>query len=527
MNQHPRQAGFRLVLALLSLLAGSCAQRPDTAPAPALVAVPAIPLAAMDPTVQRQLREQRAQLDELLAADSPETSRLSESFGALGRLYQAYDLPAPAIACYRNAHNLRPEVFRWPYLLGYLLYLEGDLDEAAKALGEALRLRPQDPPANLWAGHAALGRGDGEVATRLFQQALDADATCAGARFGLGEAARDRGDLEAAVAHYRGVLGQQPQAVRVHYSLAQALRGLDRGEEAREHFAVAADPSATRGGWAGCADPEIAAVTQLASGSAAAILRGSGAGAEGSIAGEIAAYRAAVAADPGDAIARRTLGSALWDAGDAEGATQHLAKALEISPDEPTIHYDLGFILAKTGDLERSEQHLQRAIALYPDYPEAHLMLGTLYQRSRLFQPALHHYDRVLARDPDLIAARLQRALTLGELARRPEALADLRRLAAENRPRAPEDRLNLASALGLLGDAELAGSQLLELTEDSQVPATLQAQAHFNLGMLALERRAPREAIPHFQTAGELAPEFEPAARGLREAQRQAAQAG
>ncbi len=494
---------------------------------PTLIEIPAVPLKAMDPAVRSQLQEERSRLDNLLADGQLDLTLLGEAFGSLGRLYQAYDLPAPAIACYQNAHRLLPESFRWPYLLGYLLYLGGNLGDAATAFDEALRLRPENPPANLWAGQTALGGGDAEAAASFFQQALDSDAGCAGARFGLGEAARELGDLETAVAHYRAVLEQQPQAVKVHYSLAQALRRLGRDDEAHPHLVIAADQGATRGGWAGSGDPEIAEVSRLAGGAAAAILRGSEAGAERSIEAEIAEYRAAVKARPDDAVAQRTLGSALWDAGDGEGAARHFALALEISPDDATIHYDLGFILSKSGDLKRSENHLLRAIELYPDYPEAHLMLGTLYQRHGHHQPALAHYDRVLARDPDLVVARLQRALTLDELERRPEALADLRRLATEVRPRDPHQRLNLASALGMLGDLDLASAQLHALTEDAAIPAALKARAHFNLGMLALERRAPREAIPYFRTAGELAPDFEPAARGLKEATRQAAQAG
>lgn len=518
--------GLPILITAFLLAVAACARdpRPATSDLPALFEIPSVPLEAMDPAVRTQLQAARARLEGLLAAGQPESASLGEAFGELGRLYQAYDLPEAAIACYRNARRRAPDSFRWTYLMGYLLYLEGELEPARAALDDALRQHPRDAPTNLWAGHATLAQGAAEDAVPYFERALAGDPRCAGARFGLGEAARELGELEAAVEHYRDALEQDPAAVRVHYSLARALSRLGRDEEARPHFALAAEQGAARGGWAGCDDPLIAEVASLATGSAAAVLRASGAGVERSIAAEIAEYRAAIAQRPEDAVAQRALGSALWETGDAQGAIRHLRAAIELAPDDATIHYDLGFVLARTGDLERSERHLKRAVELHPDYAEAHLMLGTLYQRHGLHEPALAHYDRVLSRDPDLVAARLQRALTLGELGRKPEALADLRRLSP---PRDPQERLNLASAFGLLGDPARAGEQLQELAEDPEIPTRLQAQAHFNLGMLALERGAPREAIPHFRAAGELAPDFEPAERGLREAERRAARAG
>ena len=516
-----RRRRFHVFRAVVFCLLAVACSAPERGGEPALLELPTVHTDTMGEAVQRQLRTERAKVETLLAASEQPSAELGAAFGRLGRLYQAYDLPEAAIVCYRNAHRLAPETFSWPYLLGYQLYLEGDLEDAGTALATALELRGQDSPANLWAGHARLGLSDPEGATDFFTRALAADPACAGARFGLGEAARARGELGVAITHYLAVLEQQPEAAVVHYPLALALRDTGRTEEAESHFQLAAERRTARGGWAGCADPEVAAVSHLATGSAAAILRASEAGAAGDLDAEIAAYRQAAEADPGDAVALRALGSALWQAGDAEGAIARLEQAQALAPDDPAVHYDFGFVLAKTGDLARSEQHLLRAVELHPDYPEAHLMLGTLYQRHRLFQPALAHYEQVLSRDPGLLAARLQRALALAELERRDEALADLRALAAEAPPVDPQEELNLASALARLGDRELAGRMLLALTRDNAAPAELQARAHFNLGMIALEQRSPDAAIPHFRAARDLSPGFEQAERGLRQALR------
>ncbi len=194
------------------LLAFACsapdAEQPSATALPALIAVPEVRLDAMEPAVRRQLGEERARLDALLSKAEPVAADLSLVFGDLGRYYQVYDLPAAAIACYRNAHALLPETSGWPYLLGYLLYLEGDLGEAAAAFDAALRLEPTDAPANLWAGRTALARGRSAAAGAFFSQALAAAPSCSAARCGGGETARERGDREAAIEHYRSVLAQ-------------------------------------------------------------------------------------------------------------------------------------------------------------------------------------------------------------------------------------------------------------------------------------------------------------------------------
>ncbi len=501
----------------------ACSQPDDTAMLASLVEVAQVSLDAMEPGVQRQLQMARTEVEASQNAKPINSQALGEAYGRLGRLYQAYELPQSAIASYRNACQLQPDVFRWAYLLGYMLYLEGDLNHAAEAFESALRLQPDDPPANLWAGHTALGLGLTEAAIPFFERAIQVDTSCAGARFGLGETAREHGRLDDAIAHYRKVLEAQPNAAKVHYALARALQSTGNDGEATEHFDLASSQGMAHGGWASCSDPEIAEVQVLANSSAAALLRGSEANLGGSLTDEIAEYRHAVAQHSDDPATHHALASALWEAGDIEGAILHFEQALDLKPDDATLNYDFGFVLARTDNLKRAEQFLQRAVELHPDYIEAHLMLGTLYQRHGHFEPALTHYNRILARTPNQLTARLQRALTLAELDRRSEAIVDLQQLAFDAPPKDPQERLNLAAALGMLGETDHSSQLLRQLARAPGAQPSLRARAHFNLGMLALGQHSPQQAIEHFRQASQLDPGLVQAERGLQEAQRQA----
>jgi predicted O-linked N-acetylglucosamine transferase (SPINDLY family) len=104
----------------------------------------------------------------------------------------------------------------------------------------------------------------------------------------------------------------------------------------------------------------------------------------------MAALARAVDLDPGDAIARSNLGTALLESGRIDEAIAALQTAIGIRPDLPVTHNNLGIALRESGRLEEAIASYDRAIALDPEYGTAHA--------SRLF--ALHGH-------PDYDAARL------------------------------------------------------------------------------------------------------------------------
>src|SRR2546423_1342475 len=70
-------------------------------------------LEELEPTV----REQLISLQNLLTTQAKDSSttdlKLSDAYGLMGQVYQAYSLTAPAKECYLNAHHLAPKDFRW------------------------------------------------------------------------------------------------------------------------------------------------------------------------------------------------------------------------------------------------------------------------------------------------------------------------------------------------------------------------------------------------------------------------------
>ncbi len=99
--------------------------------------------------------------------------------------------------------------------------------------------------------------------------------------------------------------------------------------------------------------------------------------ADGRLDQSAAEWRIVVAAAPGDAVARRSLGQVL--AAEAEAALQdhdqvrgetYARDAVRFAPDDARAHNLLGVALASRGDLRPAESHFREALQLAPGDPE-------------------------------------------------------------------------------------------------------------------------------------------------------------
>ncbi len=183
-----------------------------------------------------------------------------------------------------------------------------------------------------------------------------------------------------------------------------------------------------------------------------------------------AAFRRALAAEPGRFDLLNNLGSALIGQGRAAEAHAVLVRALSLSPDHPVILRNLGDALAREGRADEAERAFRRAVAVAPERADSHYQLGFfLYQRNR-WKEAEAAFRRSLDLAPASADAHNMAGNALLKLGRLDESLAHLR----EAVRRAP-------------------GSALF----------------HSNLGLCHRSRAEYREALAAFDRAIELAPEY------------------
>ena len=476
--------------------------------------IPPLPdLTSVEPTVREQLDDERARLDALLERRTRHPE-LAAAFGRMGQLYNAYELSAPAAACYRNALRLAPSP-QWRYHLGDVYRRQGQLDAAAEVLSEAARELPENAPVRLRLGRLELNRGRPAAARTHFARALAADPECGAARYELGEAARASGDFERAADYFRQTLAEQPYALQVLYPLGQTLLRLGRDEEARGYLTRSAERRVSVGGRPTCPDPwdeELAGMTRSA---AAHLTRGLHAAYNGRHEEALAQYRKALALAPEDPVVRQSLGSSLAAIGDQEGALEQYREAVRLAPADPDLHRDLGAVAGRLGRLEEARRHLETALELRPDYLAARLQLAAVAQKGGRFERAVELYTQVLEEESDHRQAWLERARSLIRLGRSVEVTEELGGLLDRKPPQDPAERLHLAVMLGALGDRDRAARHMNAVLE-LDAPLAVHAQAHLRLGQVRLFSGDLRAAAESFRAALELDPSLEDAKAAL-----------
>jgi tetratricopeptide (TPR) repeat protein len=369
-----------------------------------LVALP--DLSRMEPSVQQQMRERSQALASKVERPGTPSIELAEAYGEVGNLLLAAEYTEAAEAYYLHAQALAPSDMRWPYYLGHVFRLRGDLAKSAAAFERALRLQPNDVAALVWLGNVRLDEGQPDVASSLFAQALSLQPRLVAALFGAGRTALARRDYSRAVDQLEQALAADPRASMIHYPLGLAYRGLGDTRKAEAHLrqrgTVEISPP----------DPLMVALRGLLHG----------------------------------AVNEEDQGVRALESGDFASAAVHFRKGLALEPDNPSLRHKLGTALSLSGDTRGALAEFQETIRRSPGYAQAHYSLGVLIAGSGRPQDALQHFLTAVRLDPEFPQARYGYALALAQAKRYEEARKQL----AEGAARFPDHR-EFADALARL----------------------------------------------------------------------------
>lgn len=351
-------------------------------------------LKTLEADVREQLQSLQNSLLGLVSEPRVTDEKLGEAYGSLGQAYHAYSLFPQAEECYRNAHQLVPNDFRWGYLLANTLHADGRVEEAESYYKSTRKLRPDYGPAAVNLGNIYLRQNRLDEARSSFKEALELDVNCAACRYGLGQAALSARDYKQAVEYLEQALKETPQANRIHYALGMAYRGLGDLEKARTHLAQQG-PVGVR-----VSDPLIDGLRQLIHGDRLHLIQGRKALDAGRFSEAADEFRKAIAANPNGIPARVNLGAALAQMEDIAGAVDQYQQALKIDPTNATAHYNLGFLLAKQNQHAQAIIHFQAVLAVNPNDTESRFGLAQELEKSERVEEALAEVSRVVKSDP-------------------------------------------------------------------------------------------------------------------------------
>ena len=222
----------RSILATTAVLAAAAGAgyylwigREATGPPP-----PPVPAALTDPPVKKIAESKR---QAVLVAP-----RSGSAWGELAMAFDAHNISAEAMACYRRAMDLDPDDARWPFLLAAQLSRSaagGDKEEAVRLYRQSADSAPssaQQATALLSLADLLTELGRVEEAAPLYQQVYAADPSNPWAAYRVGIALADRDETEKA-ARILLRLAHNPYARKKSaIAMAELTRRAGRAKEA-------------------------------------------------------------------------------------------------------------------------------------------------------------------------------------------------------------------------------------------------------------------------------------------------------
>lgn len=324
----------------------------------------------------------------------------------LGELAHRAGMDERAVDLITRAVRHRPDHAEAHNNLGTAYQALGRLDDAERSYRRALELRPRLTIARNNLGTVLKAKGDPVGARREFEAALALDPHSAEAQLNLGNLRREAGDLAAAEAIYRDLVHAHPANASAWNNLGITLLAQTRLEEGRD------------------------------------------------------ALSRAVALDPGSAEAHANLGNAHRELGEFKEAVARYQHALAIRPGYAEPAYNLAVALSGRFMFREALPFLRRALDAKPEFVDALLCLGGCLRNLDHLSEAVDCFDRALARESNNASGHNNRGLTLLEMGRVEEGLAECRHAVAlkPNFTRAHSNYL-----FGLNYRAEISGAELLD----------------------------------------------------------------
>lgn len=164
----------------------------------------------------------------------PEQTQLKLDLAAL--YTEQIKKPAEALPILRELIRQNPDLAAAHLQLGLALSADGKLDDAGRALDEAMKRAPNDAMAVNARGLIALKQGQADRALALFDKALVLRKDFAGAMLARGDALQALGKPDQAIETYKRAAMLAPTSALPHALRAQALERMKRPAEAEQAY---------------------------------------------------------------------------------------------------------------------------------------------------------------------------------------------------------------------------------------------------------------------------------------------------
>jgi tetratricopeptide (TPR) repeat protein len=374
--------------------------------------------------------------------------------GDLGMILDTYEQYDSAATCYKRAHLLEPDSFRWAYYLGWAQTAMGKYAEAESTLREALRLNPEYLPAQLKLAETLLAAGKLKESAGIYEALVKRHQDLASAHYGLGRVQWARRDEAAAVQSLGKACELFPPYGAAHYALALAYRRLGESDKSREQFKLYEQYQTNV---PPLEDPLRAAVSVLNLGPFGHVRRAIAMEQAGKTEEAVAELEKALEAAPNNVQSHISLISLYGKLGQFEKAEQHYQSAVSLNPNQAETYYNYGVLLVKRGKNQDAERAFRRVLEINPYYAEAHHNLGVLLEERGRLADALAEYEKAIENHPNYRLAHFHAGRILVNQNRYDEAIQHFLKTLTPEDENTPRYLYSLAATYARVGDREQA----------------------------------------------------------------------
>jgi tetratricopeptide (TPR) repeat protein len=293
-----------------------------------------------------------------------------------------------AIVDLQNAIQRNPSRVDFYDQLGKTYFANGDFVAAKSALGDALRLQPNDVPALLAMANISLQENNANLALQYAQQILAAHLWDVEAHLVAGNALLLKGSLKHALEEFQLALKAGTRDAEAQERIGRVLAAQGTKAEAEKAYEAALRSSPA-------SQPALAGLSELL------LYQGRGQEARARIEGQIQA-------DPRSLSLLLLKGRFCQKQADYACAETSFQRALELAPEFAEAHLALADFYAAS---HRPQQAVQEYILAERAHPTSerlliYMHLAALYESQGEFEKAQAVYHQALAHDPNFAPAQ-------------------------------------------------------------------------------------------------------------------------
>jgi tetratricopeptide (TPR) repeat protein len=339
----------------------------------------------------------------------------------LGLLLLAHEYRGECIPCFTEAERLDPVEPRWPYYLGLVLPLVGELEQAICKLRRAVELRPREAELQLRLAELLLAQGEIAEAKTTFADLVSSSGTTISqgspgarqaltsrAQLGLARAAHAAGDVNESL-KLLNQCRESPYARKAALTLMAEVRQTQGETVAVDRLLRQAEDLPDDQNWP---DPFVEECLRLQTGQTALLSRAA------KLLNEDRAQQAsellmrAVESHPDSSRAWLLLGRACLRLHNLPGAEQAFGQAVRLDPNVADAQFYMGVVLFEHGNHLGAAARFRTATNLKPDYSLAHFNLGQCLKREGDQKAAIEAFRTAVRYKPHFAQAHRE----LGEL---------------------------------------------------------------------------------------------------------------